>query len=69
MRKQTDGLLSILGCLKDNSPRAFGTAIRRDIDIGPDDVASRAEQVFEILPTRLIRELGQIIRSQRKRHD
>lgn len=61
--RHTDGLLSIFRSFKDNSSGSLGSSVGSDIDIGSNDVASSAEQVFQILPTCLIRKLYPSIRT------
>jgi hypothetical protein len=52
--ERTDGILSVLDCLEDNGTRALGTSIYANIDVGTNDIASCAEQVFEVLPAGLV---------------
>lgn len=55
--ERTDSLLSILGCLKDNSARALRSTVCSNIDIRTNDVPRGTEEIFQILPTSLVGQL------------
>lgn len=47
----TDSVLGVLGRFKHDSSSARMTSIGEDLDVGPDDVSCRPEQILEILPS------------------
>lgn len=61
---RTDGLRSIFCSLENNRTRALRATIRTDVNISPDDVSRRAEQVLQILPSSLVRKLVDIVNAQ-----
>jgi hypothetical protein len=56
-RRRTDRGLCVLRRLKHNGARTFGAPVRTEIDVRTHDVACDAEEVLEVLPARLVREL------------
>lgn len=58
IRKQlTNSRSGIFRRLEDDGARALGASVRTEVDISAHDVTGNAEEVLEVLPTRLIRKL------------
>jgi hypothetical protein len=55
--KLTNGRLGILRRLEYNRPTAFSTSVNSNVDISSHNISSAAEEVFQILPSGLIRQL------------
>ncbi len=60
--ERTDGLLGVLCGLEDDRAGSLGATVQSNVDISPDDVASRTEQVLQVLPASLVRQLQACVR-------
>lgn len=63
----TNCVLSISGRVKDDETGALGAAVRAHVDVGADDVTGGTEEILELLPASLERQLNiHQIRSEMK---
>ena len=55
---QGNSLLSIFCSFENNGSRSLGSSIRANVDVSTNNVARRSEQILQILPTGLVRQLA-----------